>query len=63
MKRRSSLTILLVAALCIPGPAFPWGTRAHAVIDRTAVDTLPDDGHRRLCQHSGYLASGIGAFL
>jgi hypothetical protein len=56
MKRRSFLAILLVAALCIPGPAFPWGTRAHAVIDRTAVDTLPDDGPVFLKKYGDYIA-------
>jgi hypothetical protein len=44
MKLKSSLAVLLAAALCIPEPAFSWGTRAHAVIDHTAVDALPDDG-------------------
>ena len=56
MKRRSSLVIFLVAALCIPEPAFPWGTRAHAVIDRTAVDTLPDDGPIFLKKYADYIA-------
>src|ERR1700733_8393187 len=44
MKRTSCLATLLISVLCIPEPAFPWGTRAHAVIDHTAVDTLPADG-------------------
>jgi hypothetical protein len=56
MKHRSSLAILLVAALCIPEPAFSWGTRAHAVIDRTAVDTLPDDGPVFLKKYAEYIA-------
>jgi hypothetical protein len=60
MKRRSSLAILLVAALCIPEPAFPWGTRAHAVIDRTAVDTLPDDGPVFLKKYADYIAGSAG---
>jgi hypothetical protein len=56
MKRKYSLAIFLVAALCIPDPAFPWGTRAHAVIDRTAVDTLPDDGPVFLKKYADYIA-------
>jgi hypothetical protein len=56
MKRTSSLALLLVAALCIPAPAFPWGTRAHAVIDRTAVDTLPADGPIFLKNYVDYIA-------
>jgi hypothetical protein len=56
MKRRYSLPLLLAAALCIPAPAFPWGTRAHAVIDRTAVDTLPADGPVFLKNYVDYIA-------
>jgi hypothetical protein len=56
MKRRSSLAILLVAAFYVPEPAFPWGTRAHAVIDRAAVDTLPDDGPVLVRKYADYIA-------
>src|SRR5260370_41931665 len=42
MKGRSSFAVLLIAPLSLPEPAFPWGARAQAVIDRTAVDALPD---------------------
>jgi hypothetical protein len=56
MKRRSSLLLLLAAALCIPVPAFSWGTRAHAVIDRTAIDTLPEDGPTFLKHYVDYIA-------
>src|ERR1700728_4168289 len=56
MKRTSSLAVLLAAALCIPVPAFPWGTRAHAVIDRTAVNTLPADGPVFLKNYVDYIA-------
>ena len=56
MKRTSSLALLLVAGLCIPAPVFPWGTRAHAVIDRTAVDTLPADGPVFLKNYVDYIA-------
>lgn len=33
-----------LAACLVAGPAFAWGHRAHAVIDRTAVESLPADG-------------------
>jgi hypothetical protein len=56
MKCRSSFAVLLIAALSLPQPAFPWGTRAHAVIDRTAVDTLPDDGPVFLKKYVEYIA-------
>jgi len=56
MKCTSSLAVLLVAVLSLPQPAFPWGTRAHAVIDRTAVDTLPDDGPVFLKKYVDYIA-------
>jgi len=56
MKCRSSFAVLLVAALSLPQPAFPWGTRAHAVIDHTAVDTLPDDGPVFLKKYVEYIA-------
>jgi hypothetical protein len=56
MKSKISSAILLLAALGIPQAAFPWGTRAHAVIDHTAVDTLPDDGPVFLKKYADYIA-------
>src|ERR1700744_46460 len=56
MKRTSCLVSLLISVLYIPEPAFPWGTRAHAVIDHTAVDTLPDDGPVFLKKYADYIA-------
>lgn len=56
MRRKTSFAILLLAALGIPQAAFPWGTRAHAVIDHTAVDTLPDDGPVFLKKYADYIA-------
>jgi hypothetical protein len=56
MKLKSSFAILVVAAMCIPEPGYAWGTRAHAVIDRTAVDTLPDDGPVFLKKYVDYIA-------
>ena len=56
MNRRCYVAVLLVATLGIPETAFPWGTRAHAVIDRTAVDTLPADGPVFLKKYVDYIA-------
>jgi len=56
MNRRCTVAVILVAALGIPESAFSWGTRAHAVIDHTAVDTLPDDGPVFLKKYADYIA-------
>jgi hypothetical protein len=56
MKRTSWLATLLASVLSISEPAFPWGTRAHAVIDHTAVDTLPGDGPVFLKKYADYIA-------
>ena len=53
---RRSLGVLLCGWLCVVEPAFPWGTRAHAVIDHTAVDTLPADGPVFLKKYADYIA-------
>ena len=57
MKRTSCVAALLVVILGLPQPALPWGTRAHAVIDRTAVDTLPADGPVFLKKYVDYIAA------
>ncbi|GBQ84701.1 hypothetical protein [Asaia krungthepensis] len=35
---------LIAVALLCPCTACGWGERTHGVINRTAIDTLPDDG-------------------
>jgi hypothetical protein len=55
-RHRSGFAILVVVALSIPEQAFSWGIRAHAVIDHTAVDTLPDDGPVFLKKYADYIA-------
>lgn len=47
---------LLVAATQFCGPAFAWGTRAHEVINRTAIDALPSDGPVYLKAHIALIA-------
>jgi hypothetical protein len=49
--------ILLVVVLSGPNAAYPWGGRAHSVIDRTAVETLPDDGPIFLKKYIDYIAN------
>ena len=39
-----------------PGPAHAWGGRAHAVIDRAAIDAIPDDGPVFLRKQVDYIA-------
>ena len=56
MKRQSYLATLLMSILCVPQPGFSWGKRAHSVIDRTAVDTLPGDGPVFLKKYADYIA-------
>jgi hypothetical protein len=53
---------LLLAALAAlplalqPAPASAWGGRAHAVIDRAALDAIPADGPTFLRQYADYIA-------
>src|ERR1700722_12532666 len=56
MNRRCTVAVLLAAMLGIPQAGFSWGTRAHAVIDHTAIDTLPDDGPVFLRKYADYIA-------
>ena len=56
MNRRSSVAALLIAMLFTPEAAYPWGVRAHSVIDRTAVDMLPEDGPVFLKKYADYIA-------
>lgn len=56
MNRRHCVAVLLIATLGVPETAFSWGGRAHSVIDRTAVDTLPEDGPVFLKKYVDYIA-------
>ena len=40
----------------LPAPAHAWGGRAHAVIDRAAIDAIPDDGPVFLRKYEDYIA-------
>jgi hypothetical protein len=50
--------LLALAATCAlaPMPAFAWGQRAHAVIDRAALAALPADGPVFLRKYADYIA-------
>ncbi|MGB3927492.1 MAG: nuclease [Sphingobium sp.] len=50
--------ILLAAALSIaPTAAHAWGGTAHAVIDRAAIDAIPEDGPIFLRRHADYIVA------
>lgn len=53
---KSALAALFALALSTPDLAFAWGSRAHSVIDRTAVDSLPDDGPVFLRKYVDYIS-------
>jgi hypothetical protein len=56
MNQRSWTAIFLTVLIGLPQPVFPWGSRAHSVIDHTAVDALPDDGPVFLKKYADYIA-------
>jgi hypothetical protein len=56
MYAKSSVALLLIGLLATPQAGLAWGTRAHAVIDRAAVDMLPDDGPVFLKKYVEYIA-------
>jgi hypothetical protein len=57
MHCRKTCATLLTLLLTAPTPGHAWGTRAHSVIDRTAVDSLPADGPVFLKQYVDYIAA------
>jgi hypothetical protein len=56
MHRKIVAAVLGVMLVVSPHLAFGWGARAHSVIDRTAVDALPDDGPIFLKKYVDYIA-------
>lgn len=50
------VAIVFLLALSSSQAAFGWGGLAHSVIDRTAVDTLPDDGPVFLKKYVNYIS-------
>ncbi|CAN5247191.1 nuclease [soil metagenome] len=59
-----TLLIVLSAAVSslalISSPALAWGERAHAVIDKAALATLPADGPVFLQKYTAYIAASSG---
>lgn len=56
MHRKACAAIFMIVLMASPEFAHGWGTRAHAIIDRTAVDALPDDGPVFLKKYVDYIA-------
>lgn len=56
MKTFACLLLSLCALIFAPHAAFGWGSRAHSVIDRTALETLPADGPVFLRNYADYIA-------
>ena len=56
MVRPIVASALLFTVCLTPQSTLAWGTRAHAVIDRTAIDSLPDDGPVFLRKYVDYIA-------
>lgn len=55
MNLRRGVIFVLVASMFSPNSAFSWGVRAHSVIDRVAIQTLPDDGPVFLKNYIDYI--------
>jgi hypothetical protein len=49
---------LLAASTVAPTEAFAWGHRAHAAIDRAAIQAMPSDGPEFLKQYADVIADG-----
>jgi hypothetical protein len=52
---RRIATAISVALIAAAGPALGWGHRGHAVIDRTAIESLPPDGPAFLRNYIGFI--------
>lgn len=52
-----TLIALSGAAMMLPQSASAWGGTAHAVIDRAAIEAIPDDGPVFLRRHAAYIAA------
>ncbi|WP_334181225.1 nuclease [Novosphingobium sp.] len=50
------LNLAALAAAALPAPVLAWGGTAHAVIDRAAIEAIPDDGPTFLRKHVDYIA-------
>ncbi len=50
-------TIAALAVSWMPSSAQAWGGTAHAVIDRAAIDAIPNDGPVFLRRHVDYIAA------
>ncbi len=56
--RPLALALVTIGALTLhPAPAHAWGGTAHAVIDRAAIEAIPDDGPTFLRKYVDYIAA------
>jgi hypothetical protein len=56
MRRLLPALLAVLPLAMLPAPASAWGGRAHAVIDRAALDAIPDDGPVFLRKYTDYIA-------
>ncbi|WP_246544078.1 nuclease [Novosphingobium profundi] len=54
---RTLLLAALAGVTLVPAPAFAWGGRAHAVIDRAAIEAIPEDGPTFLRAYEDYIGA------
>lgn len=52
-----AVSAALITLALTPAPALAWGDRAHAMIDRAALATLPADGPAFLQKYKDYIAA------
>lgn len=56
--RNFAFALATISALALlPATAHAWGGTAHAVIDRAAIEAIPDDGPTFLRKHVDYIAA------
>ncbi|MDF0542309.1 nuclease [Sphingobium sp. H39-3-25] len=58
MRHLPAVALAMFGALALhPAPAHAWGGTAHAVIDRAAIEAIPDDGPTFLRKYADYIAA------
>lgn len=57
MRSLSFLYATITAMALHPAPAHAWGRTAHAVIDRAAIEAIPQDGPTFLRNYADYIAT------
>ncbi|HUD95866.1 nuclease [Sphingobium sp.] len=57
MRSLALAAALVLLSATTPTTAFAWGGTAHSVIDRAAIEAIPDDGPIFLRKHVDYIAA------